>query len=119
MKKKVSWGDAWLVLRTGSIADEITAQIIHADVMAAYAPTDKGLWRQFAQICAITESSGGLSFKPETMPESNSFERRKAYADFTGWPGKVFDKLMDTYNAVNADSSVIVEDVSEGDQKKA
>lgn len=120
MKKKVTWGEAWVILRPGTTLDDITAQVIHADVMKQYGPENKGLWRQFGQICSVVESSEGFPFKPEDMAEASTQARLAAYVAFLKLPSSVTDKLLIAYNTVNANGDVTIEDVAEdSDQKKA
>lgn len=120
MKKKVTWGEAWVILRPGTTEDDIVAQVIHADVMKQYGPESKGLWRQFGQICSVAESSQGFPFKPEDMAEASTQARLDAYVAFLKLPSSVTDKLLIAFNSVNAGNSVKIEDVlEEGDQKKA
>ncbi len=88
--------------------------------MKQYGPENKGLWRQFGQICSVAESSHGFPFKPEDMPDATTQIRMAAYVAFLKLPSSVTDKLLIAYNAVNASSDVTIEDVPEdSDPKKA
>lgn len=120
MNKKVTWGEAWVVLRPVDGTDDIVAQIISADVMNTYGPTDKGIWRQFGQICSATVESSGCAVRFETMRNADTLTRRAGYEAFVRLPGRVIDHLLATYNAVNRALDVTVSDVpDETDKKKA
>lgn len=120
MKKKVKWGNAWAILRSGDTTDDIMAQVIHADAMSAYTQGTKGLWRQFGQVCSVVERSEGFPFKFEEMVEATKSERVSAYEAFIHLPSQVTDRLIEAHRLVNVSDDVIIEDVLEdSDPKKA
>lgn len=114
MKKRVTWEGGYIIVRSGSVADELNAQIITADLMNAVAdPAAKGFWQHFGELCSQTEASENLPFKPENVRAMTLLDKQRAYDAYLRTPKAVRQKWTQALNAVNNTAGVSIEEVDE------
>lgn len=112
MNKKITFAGGWIIVHPSTGNDEIAQSLIRTNLENTYPPEKKGYWNEFSQLCAMTEASEGLPFKPErvkaTLP---GLELQSAYEAYLRVPTAIQKKWMQAVKALNDDNSVLVEDV--------
>jgi hypothetical protein len=109
MKQVVRWSNGRVVVREALVEDELAAQVIERLVRDAHPDEPAGFWLQFGRLCAQTEASEGLDWKPETVRQGNAKEVQAAYAAFLKLPKAIWDKWVEA--VTNTDD---VKDITTG-----
>lgn len=112
MRKRVTWEGGYLIVRSGTVTDELNAQIMAAQLMKLETdPTALGFWQTFADLCVQTEESEGLIFKPENVRNLPLLDKQSAYNAYLRMPTTIRKKWSSALKAVNNEDGVIIEDV--------
>lgn len=108
MKQSVKWQGGQLVVRPGTVADDIAARYIAEQVLSTYPKDDTTPVRciQFGQLCSQTESSEGLDWKPEQVRHLDATGMRLCYDAFTQLPRAVYTRWFEAYALVDAEMDV-------------
>jgi hypothetical protein len=108
MRQIVKWHGGQIVVRPGTVADDIAARYIAEQVLSTYPRDDNTQVRvmQFGQLCSQTESSEGLDWKPEQVRNLDAAGMRTAYEAFTGLPKTIYGRWFEAYALVDAEMDV-------------
>lgn len=106
------------MVRTGTVADDIAAQVIEQQLLATKGQNEYGFYSQFSKLCINTEACEGLPFMPMAMRNADLLTRQTAYDAFTRLPDDLFDRWWKAYRSVNADPSIKVTDYEDGADPK-
>lgn len=111
-RQKVTFPGGYLIVRPGTLADEVTAKQIENRVIQAFAvsaPEKLGSFTQFGQLCSQTAESEGLPFKPELMGAANPLVLQQAYVGFENLPKALRSKWITAYSRADVDEAVKIE----------
>lgn len=108
MQQIVKWRGGQIVVRPGTVADDIMARTIAERVLSTFRSDDTTQVRviQFGQLCSQTESSEGLTWEPAQVRNLDAAATRAAYDAFTGLPKTIYNKWFEAYALVDAEMDV-------------
>lgn len=109
MQQTVKWAQGQINVRESTVGDEIASGNIRRnltayvrDVVIATNPdANYGQWEVFANLCAQTVSSAGLSFQPETVRGLRDEALYNAYVQYTRMPVAIRDKWVKACESAN------------------
>lgn len=108
MKQSVKWQGGQIIVRPGTVADDIAARYIADQLISTYAKDDATQIRPigFGQLCSQTESSEGLDWKPEQVRHLDAAGIRLCYDAFTHLPRAIYTRWCDAFALVDAEMDV-------------
>lgn len=109
-RKRIKWESGFIVIRSGTVQDDVNGQLIESKLLNAAPEDGAGLYRQFGQLCSQAEESQGLPFKPELMTKADLLTLQSAYDAFTRMARSLRDKWTTAQARLNTDDGVVVED---------
>lgn len=112
-RKRIKWendGGGYIVIRSGTVQDDINGQLIESKLLNSAPEDGAGLYRQFGQLSAQCEESKGLPWKPELMVKANTFDLQGAYASFANMRLSLRNKWVQAQAELNRDDGIVIED---------
>ena len=101
LNQTLKWGKCELTIRPGTVQDDIDAAVIARAVARSFPDGCSGFFDQFGALCVQTESSAGLSWKPELVRTLDSAGQRQGYDEFLKLPKGVWDRWWVLAQAAN------------------
>lgn len=108
MKQAVRWSSGAIIVRSALVEDELAAQLIERAVRDAHPNEQSGFWLQFGRMCAQTESSEGLDWKPENVRAMPANEVRAAYEKFLKMPRALWDRWIEALSNTEEIKDIVI-----------
>lgn len=98
--------DGVIVVRPGTVADEIIAVTIRNNVASNFNEDAIGHWKTFGDVCSQTVKSSGLPFVPETIVNADKATQLDAYRQFIQLPQKLVRAWLNALDAADGSFDV-------------